>query len=188
MHLTLRDIDRLRETDVLVAAKVNRISRSTLDFATLLDHARRSRWALNVLDIGADLTTPAGEIFAPIVAVIAQYERRLIGQRTRDALAIRRAAGVQLGTVHRIPDPIVTRILTAHTAGDGLTTIARALTADGVPTARGGTPWQASTVQAVIRRADTTAAVRDPIRAQMHTAKPDVGAHQDRHATHHLPP
>ncbi len=147
-----------RQADVLVAAKVDRISRSTLDFATLLDRARRSRWALDVLDIGADLTTPAGEMFAQIVAVIAQYGRRLIGQRTRDALAIRKAAGVQLGTVHRIPDPIVTRIVAAYAAGDGLTTIARALTADAIPTARGGGVWRASTVQAVIRRTDTTAA------------------------------
>ncbi|MCK9876626.1 recombinase family protein [Frankia sp. Ag45/Mut15] len=147
-----------RQADVLIAAKVDRISRSTLDFATLLDRAQRSRWALNVLDIGADLTTPAGEMFAQIVAVIAQYERRLIGQRTRDALAIRKAAGVQLGTVFRIPGEVVFRIAADYAAGAGLTAIARNLTAEGIPTARGGTEWRASTVQAVIRRvAENTA-------------------------------
>jgi DNA invertase Pin-like site-specific DNA recombinase len=145
------------QADVLVAAKVDRISRSTLDFATLLDRAQRARWAVTVLDIGADLTTPAGEMLAQIVAVIAQYERRLIGQRTRDALAARKAAGGRLGNQVRMPADIERRIVDAYAAGDGLTTIARALTAEGIPTARGGTTWRASTVQAVIRRADAAA-------------------------------
>jgi len=42
--------------------------------------------------------------------------------------------------------------------GDGLTTIARELTAEGIPTASGGTQWRASTVQAVIRRAERATA------------------------------
>jgi len=95
---------------------------------------------------------------AGIISQISQYERKLIGQRTRDALAARKAAGVQLGTVHRMPADIERRIVDAYAAGDGLTTIARALTAEGIPTARGGTTWRASTVQAVIRRAENTTA------------------------------
>jgi DNA invertase Pin-like site-specific DNA recombinase len=157
MTRALADLDAGR-ADLLVAAKVDRISRSVLDFATLLARVDRSPWTLAVLDIGADLTTPAGELMAGIISQISQYERKLIGQRTRDALAARKAAGVQLGTVHRMPADIERRIVDAYAAGDGLTTIARALTAEGIPTARGGTTWRASTVQAVIRRAENTTA------------------------------
>lgn len=148
--------------DVIVSAKVDRISRSTLDFATLLDRANRRGWAIVVLDIGIDLTTPAGEMFAGIVAQIAQYERRLIGQRTRDALAAKRDAGVRLGRPAVLPGVVVRRIVDAYAAGKGLTAIARELTADGVPTARGGAVWRPSSVQAVLRSEHARALAATP--------------------------
>ena len=49
------------------------------------------------LDLGVDTTSPAGEMIANSVANFSQFERRLIGQRTKDALAVKRAQGVQLG-------------------------------------------------------------------------------------------
>ena len=76
--------------DVLVVAKLDRISRSVQDFAGLLARARREGWALVCLDVGVDTTTPAGEMVANVMAAFAQYERRLIGQRTADGMAIKR--------------------------------------------------------------------------------------------------
>jgi hypothetical protein len=35
------------------------------------------------LDLGVDISTPAGEMMANVLATFAQFERRLIGQRTR---------------------------------------------------------------------------------------------------------
>ena len=149
MTRALDMLDR-HEVDLLVAAKVDRVSRSTLDFATLLQRAERRKWKLSVLDIGADLTTPAGEMFAGIVAQIAQYERRMIGVRTRDALAEKRKAGVRLGRPPVIPPDLVLRILADYQGGMGYTEIARTLTAEGVETARGGAVWRPSTVQSVL--------------------------------------
>lgn len=140
-----------RQAGGLVAAKVDRVSRSVLDFAGLLDHARRGRWALVVLDLGVDTSTPAGEMLAQVTAVIAQYERKLIGQRTRDGLAIKKAQGVILGRPQALPDELVARIVTAHRVGKGLAPIARMLEEEGVPTARGGTRWYASTIAGVLK-------------------------------------
>ena len=52
-----------------------------------------SRRGLARLEIGIDPSTPAGEMTATVVAAMAQMERRLIGQRTKDALAVKRAEG-----------------------------------------------------------------------------------------------
>ena len=49
-------------------------------------------------------------MMASVLATFAQFERRLIGQRTRDALAVKRAQGVQLGRPREISEQVVERI------------------------------------------------------------------------------
>lgn len=148
-------LDRLDrgDADVLIASKLDRVSRSVRDFAGLLERAQRHGWRLVLLDLG-DTSTPAGEMTANIIASAAQYERRLIGQRTREGLAAKRAAGVRLGRPSVLPEDVVRRIVGERVAGDTLRTIAERLTAEGVPTARGGAAWSTSTVQAVLAGQD----------------------------------
>jgi DNA invertase Pin-like site-specific DNA recombinase len=81
----------------LVVAKLDRLSRSLLDFAELMERARKRGWNLAALDLGLDLSTPSGEMMAPVLASFARYERRLISQRTRDALAIVKQNGSKSG-------------------------------------------------------------------------------------------
>lgn len=151
-------LDRLDrgEADVLVAAKLDRVSRSVRDFAGLLERAQCSGWRIVLLDLG-DTSTPAGEMTANIIASAAQYERRLIGQRTREGLAAKRAAGVRLGRPGGVPGDVVARIVADHDHGTTLVAIADALTVEGVPTARGGARWYPSTVRAVLQGQDAAA-------------------------------
>ncbi len=81
----------------LVVAKLDRLSRSMLDFTAVMAKAQKEGWALVALDCAVDTTTPAGEAMANVLATFAQFERRLISERTREALAVKRAQGVQLG-------------------------------------------------------------------------------------------
>jgi DNA invertase Pin-like site-specific DNA recombinase len=99
------------------------------------------------LDLGVDTTTPAGEMIANSVTNFSQFERRLIGQRTKDALAVKRAQGVKLGRPRTMPDKVVRRIERLRATGGSYRAIAEQLNADGVPTAHGGARWHASTVQ-----------------------------------------
>lgn len=138
------------EATGLVVSKMDRLSRSLLDFVQIMDVAQRQGWALIALDCPVDPSTPTGEAMASIVATFAQLERRLIGQRTREALAAKRAAGVRLGRPRELPDGVVARISTARQAGESLRAIAARLNDDGVPTAHGGASWHASTVRAVL--------------------------------------
>lgn len=85
------------EATALVVAKLDRLSRSMLDFASIMATADKEDWAIVALDVAVDTTTPAGEAMAHVMATFAQFERRLIGQRTKEALAVRRAEGVRLG-------------------------------------------------------------------------------------------
>ncbi len=78
------------QATALIVAKLDRLSRSIVDFVALMDRAQRKGWAVVALDLGVDTTTPHGEVMANVMASFAQFERRLIGQRTKDALAVKR--------------------------------------------------------------------------------------------------
>lgn len=88
---------------------------------------------------------------AGVLALFAQFERRLIGQRTRDALAQKRLAGVQLGRPVAISAQVASQIINLRAAGLTLRCIVERLALEGVPTVCGGS-WQISTVQRVFSR------------------------------------
>lgn len=148
-------LDALRHhnASTLVVAKLDRLSRSLLDFSGLMTRATKEHWALVALDLGVDTTTPQGEMMANVLATFAQFERRLIGQRTRDALAVKKAAGVVLGRRQAMPEEVLLRILAERAAGRSTPAIAAGLNADGVPTVHGGRQWYASTIAKALRGA-----------------------------------
>jgi DNA invertase Pin-like site-specific DNA recombinase len=147
-----RALEELRRgrADALVVAKLDRLSRSMIDFTGLMGRATKENWALVALDCAVDTTTPAGEAMAHVLATFAQFERRLIGQRTREALAQKKAQGVQLGRPRQLPKKVRARIKRRRTAGKSFAAIAEELNSAGVPTAHGGARWHPSTVRAVL--------------------------------------
>jgi DNA invertase Pin-like site-specific DNA recombinase len=147
-------LDRLDagDADVLLVLRVDRLSRSVSDFANLMARAQRRKWALAALDLGVDTSTPAGDLMAHVLASVAQYERKVIGQRTREGMAQRRSEGVHIGRPSSLPVATVERIVREFAAGRGLSEIARGLAVDEVPTAAGG-KWYAATISRVLASA-----------------------------------
>lgn len=140
------------EADVLLVLRVDRLSRSVSDFAALMARSQKRKWALAALDLGVDTTTPAGDLMAHVLVSVGQYERLIIGQRTKEGMAQRRAEGVHLGRPTALPSETVKRIVRERAEGSTLTGIARRLAADGVPTAAGG-KWYAATIKRVLASA-----------------------------------
>lgn len=141
------------QASVLVVSKLDRLSRSLLDFATLMDRAKREGWELVVLDLAIDTTTPSGSLMANVMAAFAEYERQLIGSRTSAALQQLKAQGKRLGRPRTLPAEVTARIVAARGEGQTLAAIAETLNRDGVETARGGARWYPSTVKAVLTSA-----------------------------------
>lgn len=138
------------DADVLVVSKLDRLSRSTIQGGMVLERAQRKGWSVVALDFGLDMTTPAGEMVANVILSTSQYERRMIGVRTREALAVKRAQGVRFGGPQVLPQSVVERIVRERRAGAGLRVIAEGLQADGIPAARGGAR-RTSSVDSVLR-------------------------------------
>jgi DNA invertase Pin-like site-specific DNA recombinase len=139
----------------LMVAKLDRLSRSLIDFASIMAEAQAKKWNVVALDLGVDLSTPAGEFLASVMASAAQWERRIIGQRTADALRALQASGVKLGRPRTVGVDAAEMIALMRATGESYYGIAKALNEQQVPTGQGGKKWHASTVRAISLR-DTT--------------------------------
>lgn len=146
----------------VVVAKLDRLSRNVSFISGLMEQ--------KVTVIVASIGITYDPFMLHIYAAMAEQERRMISERTRDALARKKAAGFKLGgpnlreatakgvaSNRRNADAFVANVLPiiAQIRSSGATTlgaIADALNARGIHTARGGR-WHITTVQNVLRRA-----------------------------------
>lgn len=145
----------------LVIAKLDRLARNVAFIANLMDS--------KVEFIAVDFPT-ANRLTLHILAAVAEHERTMISDRTKAALAVRKAQGVKMGNrtnlaeaqakgaavIKRDADAFAANVLPVikQVKASGVTTlhgIAAALNERGVKTARGGT-WAAATVRNVILR------------------------------------
>lgn len=139
-----------RQATTLVAAKLDRVSRSTEDVLALYRVADREGWSIITADLMVDTTTPAGRMALTMLASFAEFERAMISQRTREALAEKRSQGIQLGKPSQVPTDVVERVCREAYAGATLRTIAAGLMADGIATGGGSATWHAATVRRVL--------------------------------------
>jgi DNA invertase Pin-like site-specific DNA recombinase len=140
----------------VIVAKLDRLSRDVAFVAGLM----ASRVPFIVAELGAD----ADPFMLHLYAALAEKERALISQRTRDALARAKANGVELGKHGRnvlapknreaahVRATALRSVFTAKLdAGKSLRVIAAELNAEGVPTAKGG-EWHLTSVKRMVDR------------------------------------
>jgi DNA invertase Pin-like site-specific DNA recombinase len=137
------------QASVLVVGKFDRLSRSVAHLSGLMDRAKAEGWQLVIADSDVDTTTSGGRLMANVLGSVAEWERAVIGERTRDALATRKAKGVRLGRPVQTDPAVTARVCQLKAEGLSLRAIVAQLTAENVPTTRGG-KWYASTVRAVL--------------------------------------
>jgi DNA invertase Pin-like site-specific DNA recombinase len=93
-----RLLDQLREGDVVVVHRLDRLARSTRDLLEIAELLRDAGAGLRSLgEPWADTTSPAGRMVLTVFAGIAEFERALIHQRTSAGRAAARRRGVRFG-------------------------------------------------------------------------------------------
>lgn len=136
------------DADGLVVAKLDRLTRSVVDFGDLVDWFSAAGAAIVALDLKVDTSTPSGRMVANVIVSIAEWERETIAARTKAGLAAKRAKGERTGRAALAEDPeLVARIRGLRDTGLSLGAICRELEKANVPTARGGTKWRPSALQ-----------------------------------------
>jgi len=84
----------LQPGDHIVAAKVDRWSRSVADGSLMLMDLRHRGCTLHLLDLPVDLTTHSGRMLYHIMLAVAEHEREAIGERRRASNRQRRELGL----------------------------------------------------------------------------------------------
>jgi len=158
---------RARAVDMVLVAKLDRLTRSVRDLADLLDVFAKHGVALVSVAESLDTGSAAGRLVLNVMASVSQWEREAIGERTRDALRHKKANGERVGTVpfgYQLgPDGValvanfdeqrVLRLLRdLRQTGYTLQAIADELNRQGLRTRR-GSPWQLRTVHHLLRAA-----------------------------------
>ena len=93
-----RTLKRMKDGDMLVSTEISRLGRNMLMIMSVLNTCAQRRISIHTIKDNFDLSNNINsKIIAFAFALAAEIERNLISQRTREALADRKAAGVVLG-------------------------------------------------------------------------------------------
>jgi site-specific DNA recombinase len=148
----------------LVAYSISRLARNTKDMLDIAERLEKKGADLVSLSERIDTTTASGRMIFRMLAVLVEFEKEQIGERTRMALAHKKANGEtycgapfgfdaiagRLVAVKK-ESAIVADILKLRESGASLADIANSLNDKGIEGKRGG-KWFPSTVRYLIQR------------------------------------
>ncbi len=108
-HLRRPGVQRLlslvegEQVDVVMIYKLDRLTRSVSDLDKLIKRFARKHVALVSLQESLDATTATGRLMMNLLASVSQWEREVIGERTRDAMQHLKAQGKVWLPIIRLP-------------------------------------------------------------------------------------
>ena len=167
----LLELLRKRQADNVVMLKLDRVFRDARDCLTIVEQWQKKGIALHIIDLGGnatDTTSAAGRFMLVVLAGAAEMERNLTRERTRAAMAVKRANGQRVGSVPYgfdlgedgstlVPNAreggIIRDIRAMRDSGKTLKAIAETLTDRGVPTKTGRSmQWTHTAVARILNR------------------------------------
>ena len=90
-------IDYARPGDRVCVVRLDRLGRSLRELLETVERLKREKIDLLSLEEKIDTSSAAGELVFHVFGAIAQFERRLIAERTRDGIESARIKGKRLG-------------------------------------------------------------------------------------------
>ncbi|MGH7072479.1 MAG: recombinase family protein [Acetobacteraceae bacterium] len=140
-----RMLDQLREDDIVVVWKLDRLSRSLKDVLHIMERIGDAEAGFRSLTENIDTTSPVGRMMMQMVGAFAEFERAMIRERTSAGLAAARAegricgrrkkldptkrreiaesvisgrkTGAEMARLYNVSAPTVSRIVAAHRTG-----------------------------------------------------------------------
>src|SRR3984893_6331656 len=90
-------LEYIREGDVLVVSKLDRLARSTQHLLEVVERVKRKGAHLQILNLGMDTSTATGKLLLTMIAAIGQFEREMMLERQREGIAKAKGEGKYKG-------------------------------------------------------------------------------------------
>lgn len=137
--------------DVVIVYKLDSLTRSVADLDKLIKLFERQGVALMSLQESLDATTATGRLMMNLLASGSQWEREVIGERTKDAMAQLKSEGQRYCHAVFNDAAVLSLMQQYRAAGLSYHAIADALDAAGIPSTLGGC-WLANAVRRILLR------------------------------------
>ena len=162
----------LKKGTALVSYSLSRLARSTKDALAIGEMVAKKKADMVSLSEQIDTTTAAGKMMFQMLAVLAEFERNLVAERTTNALQHKKATGQKYcnqtpygfeaieGKLVQVEQEaqVVAEIQAARAGGNTLQAIANNLNGRGIPT-KTGKQWAPATIHLLMKRSALVAAV-----------------------------
>jgi len=105
-----RALDYVREGDILVVTKLDRLARSVADLMAITARLRDKGVELRILALNLDTSTPTGKLMLNLLGSIAEFERELMLERQKEGIAKAKREGKYSGrapTARRQADKVL---------------------------------------------------------------------------------
>jgi len=160
-------LNSIGKGDVLVFYSLSRLARSTKDAIAISELLQKKDAHFVSLSEDINTTSAAGKMIFRMLAVLAEFERDLVSERTCFALQHKKKSGYKTGgdvpygfdciqgklVENHQEQEVISRIMALRAKGHSMRKIASTLNEDGVLTKR-GKQWQATQVQGILKRAE----------------------------------
>lgn len=134
----------------LMVSKLDRLSRNMEDGTKLLADSQRQGWRIICLDLGVDTASIMGAGMYNMALNFAEIERKFIGKRTKDAMAVLKESK-HVGRPRKLEPETSARVVQLRESGLTMKAIAEQLNADGAPSASGSVDWSVAKVQSALK-------------------------------------
>ena len=158
-------LSEMKKGMALVVYSLSRLARSTKNCIEIADELKATGSDLVSLTEKIDTSSAMGEFFFTLIAALGQMERKVVGERTKAALAHKKANGEKYAPVPfgyaevnrrlevvKHEADLIDEIFSKRASGETLQSIALALNEQGVIGKQGG-KWYASSVSCILKRA-----------------------------------
>jgi DNA invertase Pin-like site-specific DNA recombinase len=110
-------LDYVREGDILVITKLDRLARSTLDLCNIAKRLADKEVTLQVIDQNIDTSNSTGRLMFNMLATIAQFENEIRAERQMDGIKKAQANGVVFGRVKVLTPKQITELKNKRQSG-----------------------------------------------------------------------
>lgn len=118
-------LSALSSEDILVVTRIDRLGRSTLDTLKTLRDLEQRGIRIQFLDFDLDSNTPMGKMVLSVLASLAEWERNLLIERTREGLAHAREQGRYGGRRRILNDEQEMAVMASINSGMSATQVSR---------------------------------------------------------------